>query len=67
MSVEEIKCNGEVKQEALSSSDGLLTYRRRKRMRTGGESSYPQGDAGVSADEEVKKFYLFNVYCKCFL
>jgi len=66
MSIEEIKCNGEVKQEVLSSSDGLLTYRRRKRMRTGGESSYRQGDAGVSADEEVKSCFFFDVYCNVF-
>lgn len=55
MSIEEIKCNVEVKQEVLSSSDGFLTYRRRKRMTTGGEPSCPQGgDAAVSADEEVQ-------------
>lgn len=55
MSIEEIKCNVEVKQEVLSSSDGFLTYRRRKRTTTGGEASCPQGgDAAVSADEEVQ-------------
>jgi len=59
MSIEE-KCNGEVKQEVFSSNDGLLTYRRRKRMRMGGESSYPRGDAGISADEEVKSSFFLN-------
>lgn len=55
MSIEEIRCNGVVKQEVMSSSEGLLTYRRRKRTRTGdGQSSYLLGDAAVSADEEVK-------------
>lgn len=63
MSIKEIRCNGEAKQEVLSSSEGMLTYRRRKRMRTGGgEPIRPQGDAPVSADEKVNVVgFLFKI------
>ncbi|XP_020247535.1 PHD finger protein EHD3-like isoform X2 [Asparagus officinalis] len=44
MSIEESRCNVELKQEVLSSNERLLTYRRRKRARN-----------GFSADEEAMK------------